>query len=367
MTQLHERRRLRILIVGPSMKSIGGQSIQAELMLRKLNDEAALEVFFQPIDPAFTPMLAFIQKIKYLRTIPTFLLYCAQLYRAIQRCDVLHVFAASYYSFLLAPTPAIYIARYFRKPVILNYHSGEARDHLIKWPSAIRTMQRANCIVVPSEYLVQVFRQFGLNARVVHNTVDLRAFKYRQRAQPAATFLVNRNFEEHYNVAGVLRTFSYIQKEIPDASLTVAGDGPQREYLHQLADELSLRNTRFIGRVSPAQMPATYDQHNYWLNASRIDNMPLSILEAYACGLAIVTTNSGGIPYMVENNRTGKMVAYGDEQALAKAAVDLVRDPLLYHELTRNGLAECTKYEWISVKDRWTSLFVEMANSSERH
>jgi len=196
----------------------------------------------------------------------------------------------------------------------------------------------------------------------VYNTIDLCAFQYRQRAQPTAKFLVNRNFEEHYNVAGVLRAFAHIQKKLPDASLTVAGDGPQREYLHQLAEGLSLRNTRFIGRVSPEHMPATYDQHDYWLNASRIDNMPLSILEAYSCGLAIVTTNSGGIPYMVEHNRTGKMVDYGDELALAEAALDLVHDPLLYRELTRNGHAECKKYEWNAVKNRWISQYVELAN-----
>jgi len=108
-------------------------------------------------------------------------------------------------------------------------------------------------------------------------------------------------FESHYNIACVLRALALIQKRWPDALLTVAGDGPQREQLRQLARDLSLRNVRFVGRVPPEHMPALYDEHDVWLNGSDVDNMPTSILEAYACGLAVAGTNPGGIPYIVED------------------------------------------------------------------
>jgi glycosyltransferase involved in cell wall biosynthesis len=343
------------------MDAIGGQSIQADLILRRLRDEPSLEMSFQPINPGLPAALRPIQRVKYARTLPTFSLYCAQLFKALQWCDIAHVFSASYVSFLLAPTPAIHFARYLRKPVILNYHSGEAEDHLRRWPSAIRTLRLANRIVVPSNYLVDVFDRFGFRTRVVFNVVDLDSFRFRARSNPEPAFLVNRSLESHYNVACVLRAFALIQAGRPDAKLTVAGDGPQRADLRRLASDLSLRNTRFVGRVLPQHMPALYDEHDVWLNGSVVDNMPLSILEAYACGLAVVSTNPGGIPYIVQDRRNGRLVECEDAESLAKAALEVIGNPALFSELTRNGLAECAKYTWDLSRQGWLATYAELA------
>lgn len=107
-------------------------------------------------------------------------------------------------------------------------------------------------------------------------------------------------------------------------------------------------------------MPATYDEHDVWLNGSEVDNMPMSILEAYACGLAVVTTNPGGIPYIVNDNRTGRLVKCGDAESLAEKALEVVGHPKLFIELTRNGRAECMKYTWDSVKGNWLTLYSEL-------
>ena len=353
-------RSLRILVVAPSMDMIGGQSIQANLITQGMRDEPFLQMTFQPINPRLPRALRPIQKVKYARTLPTVSLYCAQLLKAMRQCDIVHVFSAAYLSFLLTPTPAIYFARYLRKPVVLNYHSGEAEDHLTRWPSAVRTLRLADRIVVPSDYLVHVFNRFGLQARTVFNAVDLSTFKFRVRTNPRPAFLVNRSFESHYNVACVLRAFALIQRRLPDASLTVAGEGPQSEYLQRLASDLELRNIRFSGRVPPMQMPAMYDENDIWLNASDVDNMPLSILEAYACGLAVVTTNAGGIPYIVKDKRTGRLVERGDAESLAEKALEVAGHPALFAELTRNGRAECEKYTWDSAKQGWMALYSEL-------
>ncbi len=128
---------------------------------------------------------------------------------------------------------------------------------------------------------------------------------------------------------------------------------PQREQLRQLARDLSLRNVRF----------ALYDEHDVWLNGSDVDNMPTSILEAYACGLAVASTNPGGIPYIVEDGRTGRLVQCGDAEALAEAALAVIESPPLFGDLTRNALAECVKYTWKSVQPSWMRLYSELAPS----
>jgi len=358
---LARQARVNVLIIGPSMRTFGGQSVQASLLLQHLRSEKTIDPFFQPIDPDFPRYLALIRKVRYLRTLPSFLLYCIQVLRAIYHADVIHVFAASYFSFLLAPTPAIVLARLLRKPVLLNYHSGEAADHLRNWPSAVRTIRLASKVVVPSAYLVDVFSKYGIKAHVIHNIVDLSAFRYRHREKPGPRILSNRNFEPHYNVEGVVRAFEIVQKWRPDASLTIAGDGPQKQYLQQLVTQLGLRNVRFIGRVHPERMAEVYDQHDIWLNASNIDNMPLSILEAYACGVAVVTTDAGGIPYIVENNRTGKMVPCGDMQSLANAVIEILTEPRSFATLTTNGVNECQKYAWSTVGPLWIGVYQELS------
>jgi glycosyltransferase involved in cell wall biosynthesis len=247
--------------------------------------------------------------------------------------------------------------------LLLNYHSGEADDHLQRWRrSAIPTIRLVDEVAVPSEYLVRVFAEFGLHARPIYNLIEIDRFRFRERQPLRPVFLSNRNFESHYGVDRVLRAFAVIQKSIPEARLLVAGDGPERERLKQLARELSLKNTEFIGRVAQEQVPELYDSTDIFLNGSEIDNQPLSILEAFACGLPIVTTDAGGIPDMVSAENTALVVKRGDYEAIAHAAIRLLEDPQLAETIVRQGLKECPKYAWISVRDEWMELYEEVAS-----
>lgn len=361
------RRPIRVCLVGPSLDILGGQAVQLQRLLRKLREVPELEVEFLPVNPRLPGVLRPLQRVKYLRTIATSMAYGWSLVRSLGRYDVVHCFSASYWSFMLAPWPAMTVARLYGKGVVLNYRSGQAEDHLSRWPRAVRSMRAAHAIVVPSGYLVDVFARFGLTAQSIFNFVDVEAIRYRRRERVAPIFLSNRNFEGHYNVACVLRAFARVQREIPEARLIVAGAGPEREALHTLASELGLRNVDWRGPVPPAAMAELYDGADVYLNAPSIDNMPNSIIEAYAAGLPIVTTDAGGIPYIVTHERTALMVASDDDSALAAGALRLVRDPVLALRLADAGRQDClTKYVWPAVRDEWTRLYSGVAASTSR-
>ena len=354
--------RVRVLIVAPSLDILGGQAVQAQRLLARLREEPALEVDFLPVNPRLPGPLGRLQRVKYLRTLATSAAYLASLLLRARRYDVLHVFSASYTSFVLAPTPAILAGRLYGKRVVLNYRSGEAEDHLARWRrTAVPTVRLADAVAVPSGYLVDVFARFGLRARSIYNFVDTSRFRFRERAPLRPVFLSNRNFEPLYNVACVLRAFALIQQKFADARLTVAGDGPLREELRALAGELQLRNVEFAGRVEPARMPELYDAADVYLNAPNIDNMPGSIIEAYAAGTPVVTTDAGGIPYIVRDGQTGLMVARDDHEAMARAAVRLLEDAGLASRLGAAGRRECEKYSWESVRREWLRLYEELA------
>jgi len=175
------------------------------------------------------------------------------------------------------------------------------------------------------------------------------------------SFLSNRNFDPIYNVPCVLKSFDIIQKRFADASLCVVGDGAQRAELEELARDLKLRNVKFTGLVAPTEMPRLCDEADIYLNASNVDNMPLSILEAFAAGLPVVTTNAGGIPYIVSHEQTGLLVEKNDYEAMAAAAMRLLEDEELAAQITGRARAECAKYRWDVVREEWLDFYREVA------
>src|SRR5262249_6188638 len=154
----------------------------------------------------------------------------------------------------------------------------------------------------------------------------------------------NRNFEKHYGVDRVLSAFAIIQARIPDARLLIAGDGPERSNLQNLAHELTLKNVEFLGRVEHERVVQLYDLADVFLNGSEIDNQPLSILEAFACGLPVVTTDAGGIPDMVIPEKTALVVKRGDYRHLAECALRLLDDSSLAQCIIAQAREECREY-----------------------
>ncbi|HZI86750.1 MAG TPA: glycosyltransferase family 4 protein [Pyrinomonadaceae bacterium] len=348
----------KVLIVAASMDIVGGQAVQAVRLIDHLKEETAVEVEFLPVNPRLPSVLRKLQAIKYVRTITTSSLYWLKLLTTVPDFDVIHIFSASYFSFLLAPVPAVIVSRLFGKKIILNYHSGEAEDHLQRWPrTSIPLLKCSDEIVVPSTYLVRIFSKFGLPAKVIFNVIDFERFTFRQREILRPVFFSNRNFEAHYGVDVVLRAFAVIQKRFREASLKVAGNGPCRDTLHKLAADLGLRNVAFLGTVAHEQMPALYNEADCFLNGSRIDNQPLSILEAFASGLPVVTTNAGGIPDMVTDGVTGMVVEMDVHEAVAKAAIDLIEHPEIAARLVTEARKECRRYTWEAVRTQWLDVY----------
>jgi len=358
-------KKLRVLIVAPSFDILDGQAVQAARLLERLSQEPGLEVGFLAVNPRLPGVLRKLQTVKYVRTVVTSMAYLVSLIRRVRKYEVIHIFSASYFSFLLAPTPALLIGKLYGKRLLLNYHSGEARDHLQRWRrSAIPTIRLADVLIVPSPYLVRVFAEFGFHAEPIFNLIEIDQFRFRERAALRPIFLSNRNFEKHYGVDRVLRAFATIQKRIPEARLIIAGDGPERTSLEELARDLNLQNAEFIGRVGHERIVELYDSTDIFLNGSEIDNQPLSLLEAFACGLPVVTTDAGGIPDMVVPEKTALVVPRGEYEQLAASALRLLANPVLAKSLIEEALEECRKYRWEAVRDQWLNLYYELVTGS---
>lgn len=357
---------IRLLVVAPSHEHLGGQSVHAAQLVKELRKEPDFRVGFASISPRAMGLGSRVQRMKYARPLLRMPLYLANLLSKIPRHDVIHVSSAALSSFLLTTTPAILIGKLFGRRVVLNYHAGQAVEHLRDWArTALPVIRMCDATVVPSLWLVDVFASHGLKARAIFNHVELDAFRFRERKPLRPVFLSNRNFDPIYNVPCVLRAFSIIQRRVPEARLLVAGDGAQRSEIESVARELNLRNVEFKGLLAPELMPSLCDEADVYLNASNVDNMPLSILEAFSSGLPVVTTDAGGIPYMVEHERTGLVVPMNDHEAIAASALRLLEDEDLAARLTSAAHAECDKYRWEAVRPQWLEFYREVVGSDK--
>jgi glycosyltransferase involved in cell wall biosynthesis len=312
------------------------------------------------VDPLLPSPLRALQRIPIVRTLVTSILYVCSLFLQVWKYDVLHVFSASYWSFLLAPTPAILIGRLFGRRVLLNYHSGEADDHLARWGWHAKPILRlAHVVVVPTAYLVDVFAKHGVVATAVPNHVMTRPRSGERRQRPIPRFFSNRNFESHYNVRAIIDAFDVVRRAWPDAELVVAGGGSQRSALQARVHELGLDDAcRFTGPVPPSDMHQLYADADVYVNASLIDNMPLSILEAYSVGVPVVTSDAGGIPWIARDKVTALVVPAQDVDALASAMTQSVTE---YSEALHRADAAHqyvdTTFSWAAVRAKWQSLY----------
>jgi glycosyltransferase involved in cell wall biosynthesis len=354
---------IRVLLIAPSMDILGGQAVQAERLLARLGQESSLQMGFLPITPKLPVLLRFLQRIKYVRTAAAFLVYNSKLFWRAPHYDILHVFSAGLWSYTLWTIPALIASKLYGKKALVNYRDGQCEQHLREFRTAAPTLRMADMLVAPSGFLVDVFARHGLKARSIFNIMDFSRFQYRQRGKLRPVLMTNRILEPLYNVECILRSFAMIQECYPEASLTIAHDGPSRPGLEKMAGELKLRNTRFIGRVPHDQVPSLYGSADLYLTTPNIDCMPGSILECFASGVPVVATNAGGIPYIAENERTALLVDINDHQALAECVFRLLDDEKLVVRLTTEAREEVNRYEWSCVRNQWLEAYRELWDS----
>lgn len=349
--------RIRVAIVAPSLRILGGQAVQADRLLDAWRRDREVDAWLVPVNPAAPRPLHVAQRVKYLRTLVTELTYLPRLVREIARADIVHVFSASYASFLLAPLPAMLIARAIGRPVVLNYRSGEAPDHLQRSRIARWAIARATRNVVSSQFLVKVFERFGIGASVVPNLVDLERFRFRDRTPLRPRILSTRNFDALYNVACTVRAFRLVQDRWPEATLTLVGGGAQEPELRRLVATLGLSGVRFAGRVAPEAIAGFYADHDLYLQSPDIDNMPTSVLEAFASGLPVVSTAAGGVPTLVTSGEHGLLAPLNDHEALAGHILRLLADADTARRLARAAHATCRSCTWPVVREQWLAVY----------
>jgi len=355
--------KLSVAIVAASPRSTGGQSVQAEILMRHWQEDPELEVAFIPIDPVLPRWIAWVERLRGLRTLARQPFYWVALWRGMRGVECVHIFSASYWSFVLAPLPAWVIARLHGKRTLVNYHSGEAPDHLRRSRLAVALLRHADTLVVPSRFLETVFHRFGLEPRTVPNIVDVGQFHYRRRSPLRPLLLCTRGFHPYYGIDVVVQAFVEVKRSFSEARLCLVGKGPLEGKIRAMVSSRRLSGVDFVGDLPHDQISRVYDASDVFVNASWIDNMPLSILEAFASGTPVATTAPAGIRYLVDHERTGLLCEPGDWKGLADNVLRLLHDPHLASRIAESAQQESRRYTWDEVRDAWLQIYRSLART----
>ena len=353
-----------IALIGPLPPPSGGMANQMQQLARLLRADGIAVEIVQVNAPYFP---RWVGAIKGLRAVARLMAYLPRLWRAAGRARLFHVMANSGWSWHLFAAPAVWVARMRRCPVIVNYRGGEAEEffaHSFFWVKT--TLDRANAVVVPSSFLQRVFEDRGVTVSIVPNIIDLKRFSPRKSPSSIRTphLIVTRNLEAIYDVATAIRAFSIVQRRFSTASLSIAGSGPEEHKLKALVRELHLEGrVTFLGRLDNQLIAELYSRADIMLNASLVDNMPISILESLASGVPVVSTGAGGIPHLVQHEKTALLVPVRDAEAMAQAAISLIEDPQKMSGLIARGLDLAHDYSWNNVREKWLKTYAAVAGS----
>jgi len=348
----------RVALVGPLPPPAGGMANQTRQLARLLEGEGlTVEVVRTNEAPP-----AWLREVRGVRAALVAARFLPRLYQAVQRADFVHLMANSWWSFHLFATPTVRIARRLGKPVVLNYRGGEAGDFFARqfhWVAP--TLRAADRVVVPSGFLDEVFAGFAVAATIVPNVVDLAHFSPAADVVAEPHLLVARNLEALYGIDTSLRACALLHRRGVPARLTIAGEGPEEQALRGLARELEIDGyVRFTGQVDNQAMGDLYRATRIALNPSRADNMPISILEAMASGVPVVSTRVGGVPYLVEDGVTALLAPVDDPSAMADAVLRLHTDAAGYRQMREAGLQAVTRYTWQEVRARLFAVYASL-------
>ncbi len=259
-----------------------------------------------------------------------------------------------------------FLCRMFRLPSIMILHGGNLPEFMRRYPRwTKRVLNRADVLVAPSDFLAKEIGDFGYEITVITNVIDLSLYAFRERSKIVPNLIWMRSFHSVYNPEMAVKVLAELRQTEPDATLTMAGNdkGLERE-VKALVEKVGLSGAvRFAGFLDLEKKLKEFSAADIYINTNRIDNMPVSVVEARALGLPVVATNVGGLPYLIDNGENGFLSPSEDISAMVKNIKKLLDRPDLTQKISQNGRISAERSAWTAVRPAWERLIGEVLES----
>lgn len=269
--------------------------------------------------------------------------------------DVLHAHGCSYWGFL----PIVYTiiaGKINKKKTIVTYHGGEAEKYLAKYGWFARFfLKRADHIIVLSAFLEKIFKRKGFQTFIIPNILEEGNIPYEKRDLIEPNFISVRSLEPLYNIDLIIDAFFVVRQKLPNAKLTILSTGSQEKALKEKCRLLKLDDVVFLGQVPNNEIHKHLKNNSIMVSSPFIDNMPVSILEAFSSGLLVISSNVGGVPYLVQHGRNGYLFESNNKDDLVEKMLYAIDQNDKSLEIIRTANEQMSAYYWPSIKK---SIFV---------
>nr|WP_321233375.1 glycosyltransferase family 4 protein [uncultured Psychroserpens sp.] len=261
-----------------------------------------------------------------------------------------------YYAFVISQLCRVLKIAYM--PIL---HGGNLPQRLKLHPKKSRMVfKHAKCNVSPSFYLKIAFEDYGYT-NIVHipNTIDIQNYPFTHRNYEVPKLLWVRSFSEIYNPKLAIYVFKLLKETYPNAELCMVGPDSDGSFkvIKDLNQNLSL-NTKFTGKLTKDEWINLSKDYNIFINTTNFDNMPLSVIEAMALGLPVVSTNVGGMPYLIKDKSTGFLVKPNNASEMAKAILDVIDNDINREMIIKSARTEVEQFDWKHVKKKWFNILM---------
>ena len=259
-----------------------------------------------------------------------------------------------YYAVLVAR-----LCRLRKLPYIPILRGGNLPERIKNSPGkAQKLFHNAKTNIAPSHYLMNAFTAEGYT-NIIHipNTIDISKYHFKIRHELKPRLLWVRSFAEIYNPTLAILILEQLRTKGIDASLTMVG--PQKDASFEHCKALAKKNNvpvTFTGMLTKEAWIALSEKHDIFINTTNFDNTPVSVIEAMALGLPVVSTNVGGLPYLIEAGQDGILVVPNDVQVFVDAIEKLLANPAAAQSIAQKARDKVTQFDWKHVKHQWISL-----------
>ena len=254
------------------------------------------------------------------------------------------------------------------KPYVVSLHGGNLPNFAKEHPERVKKLlNSANAVSAPSRYLVDGMSPYRSDINHIPNLIPIDRYAYHNRAKPRAKMAWLRAFTKIYNPTMAIEVSNNIKQSYPDFHFYMIGpdkDGSLAD-VKQKIDELGLRDDVTLpGRVDKKDISDWLNKADIFINTTNYDNTPVSVIEAMACGLCVVSTNVGGMPQTIEDGVDGLLVPPEDPDAMTQAVKRLLDDPEFASRISANARKRVEEYDWKQLRHRWGALFNSVAESA---
>jgi glycosyltransferase involved in cell wall biosynthesis len=238
-------------------------------------------------------------------------------------------------------------------------HGGNLSSRLKKNPKICRMIFKHSFQnVAPSLFLINEFKSEGYD-NVIHipNAIEQGKYSYLKRKEATPNLLWVRSFAQLYNPTMAVEVLVSLKKKYPEATLCMVGPDKDGSLLEtrQRAKELNVE-VFFTGKLSKEDWIEISKNYSIFINTTHFDNMPVSVIEAMSLGLAVVSTNVGGIPFLLENEKEALLIPDKGVNQMVNAIIRLIEEPDLFSEIATSARNKSEQYEWQGVKLKWLSV-----------